>query len=125
MQDKKLQNIINKYSSVFYGVGKLKGHQVKLNIDSDVEPTAQGERRIPYHIREKVKQAAERLEAEGTIEKVPDDQPRPWVSPTFAVPKKGICVDMRQANQAIKRVRHDVSYDLNSAYHFPLSWILP
>jgi hypothetical protein len=59
---------------------------------------------------------------------VPDKQPTPWVSPIVAVPKKDggvhICVDMRQANAAIKHVRHpiptveDISLELNGTRYF-------
>ena len=44
--------------------------------------------RNPYHIREKVKTALEDLEKQDIIERVPEDQPTPWVSPIVAVPKK-------------------------------------
>ena len=54
---------------------------VKLNIDKEITPTAQPQRRIPSHIREKVGEALKELESEGIIEPVPDDQPTPWVSP--------------------------------------------
>ena len=69
------------------------------------------------------------LENEGIIEPVPDTQPTPWISPIIAIPKKDetvrICVDMRMANTAIKRVKHfiptveDVSYELNGAKFSP------
>ena len=59
---------------------------------------------------------------------MPDSQPAPWVSAIVAVPKKDgnvrICVDMRAANTAIKRVRHliptvaDISLELNGARFF-------
>jgi hypothetical protein len=42
------------------------------------------------------------------IEKV--DGPTPWISPIVVVPKKSgevrICIDMRKANQAVKREKH-------------------
>ena len=70
----------------------------------------------------------EELEQQDIIERVPENQPTPWVSPIIAVPKKDggvrICVDMRLANEAIKRVRHpiltvdDVSFELNGAQYF-------
>ena len=60
--------------------------------------------------------------------KVPENEATPWVSPIVAVPKKDgqvrICVDMRLANEAIRRVRHpiptvdDVSFALNGAKFF-------
>ena len=127
-KDAKLSQLLSKHKEVFTGLGKLKGHMVKLNIDKEITPTAQLQRRIPFHIREKVGEALKELESEEIIEPVPDDQPTPWVSPIVAVPKKDgsvrICVDMRLANQAIQRVRHliptvdDVSLDLNGAQYF-------
>ena len=37
--------------------------------------------------------------------------PTPWVSPIVCVPKKNsklhVCIDMRRANEAIKRERHN------------------
>ena len=126
--DKAVQKIVNKYPEVFTGIGKLKGHSLALNIDPEVIPQAQPQRRIPYHIRDKVEKAVKDLENDGIIEPVPDTQPTPWISPIVAVPKKDgsvrICVDMRMANMAIKRVRHliptveDISYELNGAKLF-------
>ena len=59
--------------------------------------------------------------------------PTPWVSPIVAVPKSSgqvrICVDMREANKAVKREKHlmptidDLVADLNGATVF--SWIPP
>ncbi len=59
---------------------------------------------------------------------MPESQPTPWVSPVVVVPKKDgevrLCVDMRQANSAINRVRHpiptvdDVRLELNGAKWF-------
>ena len=59
---------------------------------------------------------------------MPENEATPWVSPIVAVPKKDgqvrICVDMRLANEAIRRVRHpistvnDVSFALNGAKFF-------
>ena len=67
----------------------------------------------------------ERLKAHDLIETV--NGPTPWVSPIVTVPKKNgvrLCVDMREANKAIKRTRHplptldDVIADLNGASWF-------
>ena len=126
--DKNLDNILNKRAKVFQGLEKLKTDKVKLNIDTHQAPKAQPQRRIPYHIRQKVENAIEELEKQDIIERVPESQPTPWVSPIVAVPKKDggvrICVDMRCANEAIKRVRHpiptvdDVSFELNGAQYF-------
>ena len=127
-KDRKLGKILDKHAKVFSDLGKLKGEKVKLNIDKEQAPKAQPQRRIPYHIREEVKCALSELEQQDIIERVPDNQPTPWISPIVAVPKKNggvrICVDMREANAAIKRVRHpiptveDVSFELNGAKYF-------
>ena len=57
-----------------------------------------------------MKDAIEKLEKEGIKERVPENQPTPWVSPVVVVPNSDgsvrLCVDMRMANQAIQRVRH-------------------
>ena len=123
-----VDKILNKHSTLFNGLGKLKGEKVKLNINKEHPPQAQPQRRIPYHIREKVKTALEELEAQDIIERVPEDQPTRWVSPIVAVPKKDggvrICIDMRLANEAIERIRHpiptvdDISFALNGAKFF-------
>jgi len=127
-KDAALENILQKNSKVFSGLGKLKGEKIKLDIDKTLTPKAQPQRRIPYHIREKVKNAITELEKQDIIEKVPEDEATPWVSPIVAVPKKDgqvrICVDMRLANEAIRRVRHpiptvnDISFALNGAKFF-------
>ncbi|CAB4039327.1 Retrovirus-related Pol poly from transposon, partial [Paramuricea clavata] len=102
-----LENILQKHSKVFSDLGKLKGEKIKLDIDKTKIPKAQPQRRIPYHIREKVKNAVTELENQDVIEKVPENEATPWVSPIVAVPKKDgqvrICVDMRLANEAIRR----------------------
>ncbi|CAB3998539.1 Transposon Tf2-9 poly [Paramuricea clavata] len=111
-KDPKLNDILERNAKVFDGLGKLKGQTVHLNIDPNANPKAQPQRRIPYHIRNKVKDAIITLEKDDIIERVPEDEPTPWVSPIVAVPKKDggvrICVDMRQAHEAIKRVRHPI-----------------
>ena len=117
-KDRALETLLQKNNEVFPGLGKLKK---KI-------PKAQPQRRIPYYIREKVKTALTELENQEIIEKVPENEATPWVSPIVAVPKKDgqvrICVDMRMANEAIRRVRHPiptvngVSFALNGAKFF-------
>ena len=105
-KDKALSEILAQNIAVFDGLGKLKENKIVLNIDETVQPTVEPQRRVPYHIREKVKVAIKELEKDGIIEKVPPTQATPWISAIVAVPKKDgsvrICVDMRKANQAIK-----------------------
>ena len=114
------------FACLFSGIGKLTGKTVKLHIDPDVSPKQQPHCRIPFHVRSDVEKELKRLEELDIIEKV--DGPTPWISPIVVVPKKSgevrICIDMREANQAVKREKHlmptidDLVADLNGAAVF-------
>ena len=92
----------HKYDHLFHGIGKIKGHAVKLHIDKSVSPVAQPHQRIPFHQRKKVEDELQCLRDLDIIEEV--DGPTPWVSPIVVVPKPKnpekirICVDMRAPN---------------------------
>ena len=101
---------------------------LRLNLyDEAVKPVAQKHRRLPFHLRAKVDQELNRLLKAGIIETV--DEATEWVSPVVIVPKRNsdeirLCVDMTQANKAIKRARQiiltidELRYDLNRAKVF-------
>jgi len=120
------ESLKEEFKSLFGGKGKVQNKEVKLHIGPDVAPRQQPHRRIPFHVREDVEKELERLEKLDIIEKV--EGPTPWVSRIFIVPKKSgevrICVDMREANKAIKSEKHlmptidDLIVDLNGATHF-------
>ena len=88
----------------------------------------QPHRRIPFHVRKQLEEQLERDEKSGVIERV--EGATPWVSPLVVVPKPKapgqirVCVDMREANLAIKRERHitptvsEIIQDLNGATVF-------
>jgi len=101
-----VDRIVDRFLKVFSGVGKLSGFQLKLHIDPEVRPVAQKCRRIPYPLKEKVTRKIKELPDLDIIEKV--SGPTTWVSPAVFAPKPekddvGICVDMRCANEAIRR----------------------
>ena len=111
------------FPGLFDGVGKLKGYEAKLHINTEVRPVAQNPRRVPYGLRDKVAAEIQNLQRQGIIE--PVQGPTPWVNPVVIVPKPSgavrLCVDMRQANEAIVRERHpiptvdEVLQDLNGS----------
>ncbi|XP_062610673.1 uncharacterized protein K02A2.6-like [Saccostrea cucullata] len=108
---KEASTIVQEYSDLFVGLGKLKKFQLKLHVDNTVRPVAQPLRRLPYHMREAVGNKIDELENLDVIEKV--EGPTPWVSPLVCIPKPKqndvrICVDMRQANNAIMRERFPI-----------------
>ena len=108
-------------------LGKLKNYQAHLFVDEDVQGVVQTQRRIPLQLRKPVEHELQRLLDLDIIE--PVDEPSKWVSPIVVVPKKNkdeirICVDMREANKAIKRQRHvmptidDILFEMNGAKFF-------
>lgn len=122
------KHILEQYSGLSRGIGKLKNHKVKIHIDKSVPPVARKHSRVPFHLRDKVEEELKRLEKEDIIEKV--SGPTEWVSRIVTPPKPKnpseirICVDMREANKAVIRTRHvtptieELVTDLNGATVF-------
>ena len=119
-------SIFSEFKECFKGVGKLRDFKAKLHIDDTVKPVAQRQRPVPFGVRQKVEKKLEELVNADIIE--PVTGPTPWVSPVVVVPKKGddirLCVDMREANEAIVRERHpipsvdEILYNLNGSKVF-------
>ena len=121
-------DLVEEYNDLFHGLGKLKNYQIKLHIDEDIPPVAQPHRRVPFHVRKQLGEQLRRDEELGVIERI--EGPTHWVSPIVVAPKPKspgkvcVCVDMRQANKAIKRERHvtptvkEMIGDLNGARVF-------
>ena len=105
-------SIENKYPQIISNsLGKLKNHNIKLHIDHSIPPVARKHYRIPFHLRSKVKDVIKRILKNDIIEPVENKCPTDWISPVIIVPKHNssdirICIDMRSANEAIKRTRH-------------------
>ena len=105
----KIKQMIEKHAEVFSGkIGRSKARQVSIMIDESIKPVVQKPRRIPYNLMAKAEQKLKDLMKQDIIEKFPDDEPRTWVSPPVVAPKPNgddirFCVDMRMANEAIKR----------------------
>lgn len=80
--------------------------QVKFHVEKSVSLVAQPYRHVPFQVRQQPEEQIEKDEELGVIEKV--ESPISWVSPVVVVLKKTpgkvrVCVDMKQANTAIKR----------------------
>ena len=107
-------------------LANCKNFQLKVPIDPEVPPVTQPIRRVPYHLRDKLTTKLNELVELDIIEKV--SGPSSWVSPVVVVPKPSgdicLCVDMRQANTAVKRGRlpipttDEVLQDLNQSKFF-------
>lgn len=124
-----VNSIIADYEPVFHGLGKLKDYQLKLNIDDSVPNICQKHRYVPFASRPKLEKALAQLYDDDICEDLVNT-PTPWVSPVVIVPKPKdpdnvrICIDMRAANRAIKRVKHpmptvhELIHDLNGCKVF-------
>jgi hypothetical protein len=51
-----MDNILSEFSDRFQGLGKLKDFQLQLYINKDVKPIAQPNRRIPFKMRQQVRE---------------------------------------------------------------------
>ena len=58
------------YVDFFEGLGKLKNFQLKLPINSDIQPICQPLRRISFNLRDRLTKKLEELESLDVIEKV-------------------------------------------------------
>ena len=104
--ESKVGRIVSEYKDLFIGLRKLKGCQVKLHINEDIQPSAQPHRRMPFHVRKQLEEQLEKDEQQEVIERV--DGPTPWVSSVVVAPipkqpgKIRMCVNVRQANVAVQ-----------------------
>ena len=124
----RLTSLIQEYSDVFTGIGKLKDFKDHLHTDPSVKPVMQPTRRISFAIRNKVEVELKHLEDSDIIEAATG--PTPWVSPIVVLPKPNnadkirLCVDVRMPNQAIQKEHHsqpvidDFITDLNGGKCF-------
>lgn len=105
-----IDTILHEFPGIANGIGRFKGQEVMIHIDKSVPPVARKHIRTPFHLRAKVAQEIEQLTTEGIIEKVTG--PTEWVSSIVTPPKHNspgeirLCIDMREANEAILRTRH-------------------
>ena len=107
-----LQELLSQYSEVFQeGLGKFKGHAVKLEIDPNATPRFCKAKAVPYSMRVKVEEELQRLVEEGTLEPVEYSD---WAAPIMAVVKSDrksvrICGDFRMTvNPAAKLNRYPI-----------------
>ena len=108
---KAVQQILDKHTDVFKGIGLLKDQQIKLHIDEKVEPVVAPYRAVPLAFQEALSKHLEELRQNGKIEDVPQDAHSGWVSNVVITQKKNgtlrMNIDMREANKAIRHTpRH-------------------
>ena len=120
-----INTIVNKYDGVFNGLGCLPGEH-NIQVDSSVPPVVHACRKVPFALKEKLKDELDRMEALDVI--VKEDKPTDWVSSLVIVEKPNgqlrICLDPRDLNKAIKRehyklpTREEVMAQFSGAKYF-------
>ena len=107
-------NMVEKFPKLFSGkIGCLKDYQVKFHINENVKPVIQKERKIPFHLKDKIEKAIDDLLDDDIIEPV-CGEPTLHVSCFVAVPKPSnpdelrITLDSKVINNAILRERHNM-----------------
>ena len=109
-EDESIHNMLQQFEGISDGIGKLKNCNLSLDIDHSVAPVVQRDRRIPFHLRAAVQKEVSYLLDQDIIEHTP--APTTWCSPIVVVNRKEgrirLCLDLRQANQAIMRTHYPI-----------------
>lgn len=123
-EQKTAETIMNQYSDVFEGIGRLK-EKHHIHVDKNIQPVVHAPRKVSYKMRSKLKEELNRMESLDVIEKV--NEPSDWVNSLVIVEKPNrvrICLDPRDLNRAIKREHYpmktvdDITHQLAGAKFF-------
>ena len=102
----------NSYSHTFRGIGKLKNHQIKLHVNTEVKAVATPPRSVPYHLEEQVSKIIQEMIIHDIIEEQPINQPSPWVPNAVIAPKTNgsirMTFDARNVNKTIIPTNHPI-----------------
>lgn len=102
------QNQVYSIASRVAPFPKIKGVEIKLDIDMSVKPSNLPLRSIPLSLEDKIKEKILEMENQDIIEKV--EGYSEWCSPMVPVFKDNgevrICIDMRKPNKAIRRAEY-------------------
>lgn len=98
--------ILQKYHSLFQGIGTMKDVKVNIELEEDATPVIQRNSRVPVHLRPALERELNIQMKAGIIE--PAKGPTPWVSRIVVVPKTKpgevrVTVDLRCLNKATKK----------------------
>ena len=114
LEDVRRDSVASDFMDLFDGVGLMKDHHYKIDLRGANPPFALAtERRVSYHLYEKVQGELQRMVELGVITEI--NEPTSWCSPMVVVQMKDhslrICVDYTRLNEDIQRER----------YHLPLA----
>ncbi len=103
-----LQTVLDGHSEVFSeSPGYYNGGRTTISVVAGVDPINLPVRRIPFSMREGVREAVGKMERDGVIERMDDSS---WCSPIVPVKKPDgsvrVCVDYRALNEVTPQIRH-------------------
>ena len=105
-----IQGSLAEYSHNFRGIGKLKNHQIKLHVNTEVKPVATPPCSVPYHLKEQVSRVIQEMINQDIIEEHTINQSTPWVSNPVIAPKTDgsikMPLDARNVNKASIPTNH-------------------
>ncbi|XP_022816936.1 uncharacterized protein K02A2.6-like [Spodoptera litura] len=100
---------LDNYNELFQGLGKLPG-KYSIVIDKNVQPVICPTRKIPFGLKDKLKEELCRMEDLGVVRKV--THPTSWVNAIVLVAKKDgsirVCLDPRPLNRAVQRAQYSL-----------------
>ena len=112
------QDIVNSYSDIIKGEGKLEG-QLHLELDESVQPVQLPPRGVPLAVKDKLKAELERLSNMEIITKV--DDPTDWISSLVVTTKRNgkvrLCIDPKPLNNALREITTPCQ-QLRMCYHY-------
>ena len=103
-QSEGLDALLKRHAPLFdEGLGTVEPFRATLHVDPDATPKFFKPRQVPFAIKDAIGRELDRMEKQGTIEKVDHSE---WAAPIVAVPKKDgtfrICGDYKvTVNQAL------------------------
>ena len=112
-EHERINNLLEKHSAVFSGIGLLKNEELNFHINPSVPPVMAPYRPIPLAYREKLSAHLQEPRKADKIEDVKPQEHSPWVSNVVITEKKQsgqirMNINMRQANRALRRTKQHV-----------------
>ncbi|RXN21321.1 Retrovirus-related Pol poly from transposon [Labeo rohita] len=98
------ESVVDEFADVFTGIGLFPG-ECNIHLDPSATPVIHPPRRVPFALRDRLREELDSMEDQGIIKKV--TEPTDWVNALCVVekPKTGklrVCLDPRDLNKAIK-----------------------
>ena len=112
-EHQRVNNLLEKHSAVFSGIGLLKNEEVHFHIDLSVPPVMAPYHAIPLAYQGKLSAHLQELRKADKFEDVKPQEQSPWVSNVVITEKKQfgqirMNIDMQQANHALGRTKRHV-----------------